>query len=46
MLKPVLESEDVKKIGQNIKYEMLVLRNHGVRLGGNLLRHDARGAPA
>ena len=34
MLKPVLESEDVKKIGQNIKYEMLVLRNHGVRLGG------------
>ena len=34
MLKPVLESEDVKKIGQNIKYEMLVLRNHGVRLRG------------
>ncbi len=34
MLKPVLESEDVKKIGQNIKYEMLVLRNHGIRLGG------------
>ena len=34
MLKPVLESEDVKKIGQNIKYEMLVLRNHGVGLRG------------
>ncbi len=34
MLKPVLESEDVKKIGQNIKYEMLVLRNHGVTLRG------------
>ena len=34
ILKPVLESEDVKKIGQNIKYEMLVLRNHGVRLRG------------
>ena len=34
MLKPILESESVKKIGQNIKYEMLVLRNHGVRLGG------------
>ena len=34
ILKPVLESESVKKVGQNIKYEMLVLRNHGVRLGG------------
>ncbi len=34
MLKPVLESENVKKIGQNIKYEMLVLRNHGIRLRG------------
>ena len=34
MLKPVLESEDVKKIGQNIKYEILVLRNHGVSLRG------------
>ncbi len=34
MLKPVLESGDVRKIGQNIKYEMLVLRNHGVTLRG------------
>ena len=34
MLKPVLESEDIKKTGQNIKYEMLVLRNHGVILRG------------
>ena len=34
MLKPVLESEDIKKTGQNIKYEMLVLRNHGVTLRG------------
>ena len=33
-LRPVLESERIKKIGQNIKYEMLVLRNHGVRLRG------------
>ena len=33
-LRPVLESERVKKIGQNLKYEMLVLRNHGVRLRG------------
>ena len=34
MLKPVLESEDINKTGQNIKYEMLVLRNHGVTLRG------------
>ncbi len=34
MLKPIFESEDISKIGQNIKYEMLVLRNHGVRLRG------------
>jgi len=34
MLKPVLESQDIKKIGQNIKYDMLVLKNHGVTLGG------------
>ena len=33
-LRPVLESENVKKIGQNVKYEMLVLRNHGVSLRG------------
>ncbi len=34
MLRPVLESKDIKKTGQNIKYEMLVLRNHGVTLRG------------
>ena len=34
MLKPVLESGDINKTGQNIKYEMLVLRNHGVTLRG------------
>ena len=34
MLRPVLESKDVRKIGQNIKYEMLVLKNHGVTLKG------------
>ncbi|MYH39675.1 MAG: DNA polymerase I [Candidatus Dadabacteria bacterium] len=34
MLKPILESEDINKTGQNIKYEMLVLRNHGVTLRG------------
>ncbi len=34
MLKPVFESEDIKKTGQNIKYEMLVLKNHGITLKG------------
>ncbi len=34
LLKPLLESEDIKKIGQNIKYDMLVLKNHGVTLRG------------
>lgn len=34
MLKPVLESEEIRKIGQNIKYDMLVLKNHGVSLRG------------
>ncbi len=33
-LTPVFESEEIKKIGQNIKYDMLVLRNHGIRLKG------------
>jgi DNA polymerase I len=33
-LKPVLENPGVRKCGQNIKYDMLVLRRHGVELAG------------
>jgi DNA polymerase I len=33
-LKPILEDPDVKKIGQNIKYEMMVLGAHGIELRG------------
>jgi len=33
-LKPVFEDEGIKKIGQNIKYEILVLRNSGIDLKG------------
>lgn len=33
-LKPVLESPDIKKIGQNIKYDWAVLQRHGVDLDG------------
>ena len=34
ILKGVLEDEKIHKIGQNIKYDALVLRNHGVELRG------------
>jgi len=33
-LRPVLEDENIKKIGQNIKYEMLILKNNGIDLKG------------
>ncbi|MBU1627499.1 DNA polymerase I [bacterium] len=29
-LKPILESDDYKKIGQNIKYDYIVFRNYGI----------------
>lgn len=33
-LKPVLEDPGIRKCGQNIKYDMLVLRRHGINLEG------------
>lgn len=33
-LKPLLESATPKKVGQNLKYDMIVLRHYGVELGG------------
>lgn len=33
-LTPVLENPSIKKVGQNIKYDMLVLKAHGVDLHG------------
>ncbi|HUT31493.1 MAG TPA: DNA polymerase I [Sedimentisphaerales bacterium] len=33
-LAPILADENIKKIGQNIKYDMLVLKNAGLPLGG------------
>ncbi|MBC2717399.1 MAG: DNA polymerase I [Desulfobacteraceae bacterium] len=33
-LKPLLEDPDIKKIGQNIKYDWTVLKRHGVNLSG------------
>jgi DNA polymerase-1 len=38
MLKPWLENEERKKLGQNIKYDQHVLANHGVALRG--IAHD------
>jgi len=33
-LKPLLESEEYKKVGQNLKYDMSVLANYDIKLGG------------
>lgn len=33
-LKPVFENEKIKKIGQNIKYEYIILANQGIELKG------------
>lgn len=38
MFKDVLENENIIKVGQNIKYDMIVLMNYGIRLGG--IFHD------
>ena len=38
LLKPWLEDESKKKVGQNLKYDQHVLANHGVRLAG--VEHD------
>ena len=37
-LKPLLESHRQKKLGHNLKYDMSVLANHGIRLAG--VAHD------
>ncbi|HEY9031327.1 MAG TPA: DNA polymerase I [Kangiella sp.] len=33
-LKPILESDKYKKVGQNLKYDMSVLANYDIKLGG------------
>jgi DNA polymerase-1 len=33
-LKPILEDEEVKKVGQNIKYDWIVLKRYGIHLKG------------
>ena len=34
MIKPHLENPDIKKVGQNLKYDMSVLAQHGIQLQG------------
>lgn len=36
LLRPVFESEAITKIGQNVKYDMLVLKNYGMDVKGLL----------
>lgn len=37
-IKPILENPDIKKVGQNLKYDKHVLANHGIALNG--IAHD------
>ncbi len=34
LLKPVLENSNIKKVGQNIKYDLIVLAHYGINLAG------------
>ncbi len=34
ILKPIFESTKIRKVGQNLKYDMLVLSNYGIRTRG------------
>ena len=38
-LKPILENPEKKKLGHNLKYDMSVLLNHGIKLRG--IAHDS-----
>jgi DNA polymerase-1 len=39
-LKPILEDPHTKKIGHNIKYDILVLSNYGINVEGTLFRSE------
>ena len=36
LLRPVLERDDIEKVGHNLKFDYTVLRRHGVTLGGTI----------
>ncbi len=35
LFKPVLENEKIEKVGQNLKYDILVLKKYGIEVAGN-----------
>lgn len=37
-IKPIFENPDIKKVGQNLKYDQHILANHGIALNG--ITHD------
>ena len=37
-IKPILENSNIKKVGQNLKYDQHILANHGIALNG--ITHD------
>lgn len=37
-MKPILENPNIRKVGQNLKYDQHVLANHGIQLNG--IAHD------
>ena len=37
-IKPILENPNIKKVGQNLKYDQHILANHGIALNG--ITHD------
>ncbi len=37
-IKPILENPNIKKVGQNLKYDQHILANHGIALNG--IAHD------
>ncbi|MDE6158613.1 MAG: DNA polymerase I [Bacteroidaceae bacterium] len=36
LLRPLYENQETLKVGQNLKYDLTVLKNHGVELGGKM----------
>ncbi len=44
-LRPILENPAIEKVGQNLKYDMIVLRTAGVEMRGCGVRHDGRQLP-
>lgn len=35
-LRPFFESEEIEKVGQNLKYDIKVMKNHGIQVKGHL----------